>query len=325
MKNLKFIYETSPDGFEHATWDELFDLAKKGIITPDTQIMWEGGVNGILFRYLDAEFFYSNNGKMYHAYSEDELNIAFAQGNIALNTKIWGKNLPEGGITYTSLRIVNLNFTPTIREFIQLRNSHQVTILSGPNNSGKSLILKLLRKELGTTSTFLPCNRFYHLDQLGQASSSPNQHRQRYANYVTQFYTQKNNMENADFPISEIISQMGNDQRAKLWEIATEMLGERFSMIPIDPENELSPRYIDVNGENLALASSGTRLLLMTVAACLDTNTNVFLIDEPEMGLSPKLQAVLAKFLLTEQVRNKFFPHINTFANYGLLEGCKTG
>lgn len=96
----------------------------------------------------------------------------------------------------------------------------------------------------------------------------------------------------------------------RLWEICTEMIGEKFSLEKVDAERELSPYYVDIGGKNLAYASTGTRLLLMLVAACLDENCSVFLIDEPEIGLSPKMQTALAKFLLDIKLRTQYFPHI---------------
>jgi hypothetical protein len=53
----------------------------------------------------------------------------------------------------------------------------------------------------------------------------------------------------------------------------------------------------------------------------LDTDYDTFLIDEPELGISPEAQGVIADFLFDRQHRAKYFPHIKTliFATHSTI------
>ena len=99
------------------------------------------------------------------------------------------------------------------------------------------------------------------MEGLGQASTTPSQYRQRYEQYINQLYSQKSNVENTDFPIGQIISQMSNDQRNRLWEVASEMLGEPFTVVQTDPENEFSPRHVNVE-KKLRIVKYGNTLVI---------------------------------------------------------------
>ncbi len=56
--------------------------------------------------------------------------------------------------------------------------------------------------------------------------------------------------------------------------------------------------------------SSGFRLCIYLLAVLLDDTFDSFLIDEPELGISPELQYELAYILLNEENRKIHFPHI---------------
>jgi ABC-type branched-subunit amino acid transport system ATPase component len=240
----------------------------------------------------------------------DELHLAAAEGKINPSSVIHAKTLPAQGIPYGSFRFVDLTFAPDIREFIDMRRGQLTTVLSGPNNSGKTLVLKLLRKELGPTTNLLACNRFQHVDRLSPATTQPDEYIRRHDSFVTQLFQQRQNTETIDFQLQQVLSQMKNAQRQVLWDLCKEMLGEEFHLAKDIPDNDLSSYYVDVGGENLAVTSTGTRLLVMIIATSLDDRFSVLLIDEPELGLSPSLQAVLSKYLLREEPRQRYFPHI---------------
>jgi hypothetical protein len=72
-----------------------------------------------------------------------------------------------------------------------------------------------------------------------------------------------------------------------------------------------SPFYVDMDGENLRYGSSGTRLLLTLLGIMLNDRFSVLLIDEPEIGLNPGIQSVLAKFIYNDELRSEFCPHLN--------------
>jgi AAA domain, putative AbiEii toxin, Type IV TA system len=76
-----------------------------------------------------------------------------------------------------------------------------------------------------------------------------------------------------------------------------------------------------VGGQNFSFSSSGVRLVMALVTSLLDDDHDTFLIDEPELGISPEAQGVLADFLFDKQHRAKYFAHIKTliFATHSTI------
>ncbi len=99
------------------------------------------------------------------------------------------------------------------------------------------------------------------------------------------------------------------------------VLGAELTLELAYPENEMSQRYISCDGHNFSFASSGIRLVVSIVTSLLDDEYTHFLIDEPELGISPKSQGQLADFLLEDANRKKYFPHIKSivFATHSSL------
>ena len=78
------------------------------------------------------------------------------------------------------------------------------------------------------------------------------------------------------------------------------------------PDNLMSQKCISVDGHNISYTSSGYRLIATLVTSLLDGDYDTFLIDEPELGISPEAQGQLSDFLFDQQIRNKYFGHIKT-------------
>ena len=78
------------------------------------------------------------------------------------------------------------------------------------------------------------------------------------------------------------------------------------------PGNSMSQKYISCNGHNISYTSSGFRLIATLLTSLLDSDYDTFLIDEPELGISPEAQGILADFLFDRAHREKYFPHIRT-------------
>jgi hypothetical protein len=76
------------------------------------------------------------------------------------------------------------------------------------------------------------------------------------------------------------------------------------------PDNEYSHGYIDIDGQNLSVSSTGTRLLLTILGICMDSRFKSILLDEPELGLSPRVQRALSDYLQDATSRAELFPHI---------------
>lgn len=217
---------------------------------------------------------------------------------------------PSSGIPYSMISRLNVEFTPTIEAFHASRVEKLTTVFSGPNNCGKTLLLKQLFLLVGQGGYLLACNRFSHVDVLNTRKREEHEHRRYYDNFVQSYHTSRQNTENNELGLEQVITTLKDQQREKLFRACKELLGNEFSLRRTDPENTFSPFYVDMDGENLRYGSSGTRLLLTLLGILLDERFSIILIDEPEIGLSPRIQAVLARFLYDPEQRQKFCPHL---------------
>jgi hypothetical protein len=87
------------------------------------------------------------------------------------------------------------------------------------------------------------------------------------------------------------------------------------------PDNSMSQKYISAGGHNLSFSSSGFRLITTLITSLLDEEYDTFLIDEPELGISPEAQGILADFLFDREHRAKYFAHVKTliFATHSTI------
>ena len=203
-----------------------------------------------------------------------------------------------------------LEFTPTLEVFARARAGTASTVLSGGNNSGKSLVLKYLKSTMGKSAYMVGANRFYHVYHFSTALRDPNELDQFENNFQSNFWQEQYNYEQNYIDLNRIIVGLSDRQRDSLFELCGRLIGSTFSLKKLDPDNELSVRYIDVDGLNLSVASTGTRLLMTVLGICMDDRFKTLLIDEPELGLSPRVQRALADFLHDPDERGKYFPHL---------------
>lgn len=228
-----------------------------------------------------------------------------------LNTQMAKQEGPGAhGIPYSSISRLDVEFNPTLEEIYTTLVSKSTTVLSGPNNCGKTLLLKQLFSLVGQGGYLIGCNRFSHVDVLNTRQIDEHEHRRYYDNFIHNLYASNQNTENNDLQLQQIITTLKDRQRRKLFEICKQLIGSDFSLKRTDPENSFSPFYVDIDGENLRYSSTGTRLLLTLIGILLDERFTVLLVDEPEIGLSPRIQAVLARFLYDEKQRKEFCPHL---------------
>jgi hypothetical protein len=110
--------------------------------------------------------------------------------------------------------------------------------------------------------------------------------------------------------LEQILTGMKDKPRRKLFDLAKELIGNAFEMVRTDPDNEFSPFIVLMDGISLKYSSTGTRLVLVLLGTMLNESIETLIIDEPEIGLSPRLQARFAQFLFDKEKRLEFCPHI---------------
>jgi hypothetical protein len=204
----------------------------------------------------------------------------------------------------------DLEFVPSLQLFGQTRAQERYTVLAGPNNSGKSLTLRWLKSTLGRAAYFVGTNRFYHVYHLSTGLRQANELDQFENNFNSQFHDDSHNHEQNVFDLGRILQGLKDIRRNQLFELCGTLIGSKFSLQLVEPGNDLSPRYIDMDGQNLSVGSTGTRLLMTILGLCMDERFSTILIDEPELGLSPRVQQSLSTFLQDREQRAKFFPHL---------------
>lgn len=206
-------------------------------------------------------------------------------------------------------------FSPPVNEFFQQRSSEQLTVLSGPNNSGKSYLLKHLCNAAGDGSHFFGCSRFFTLKELSTSEGRPNYMTELKTNFMNHFFNPKEHerMENSEHNfhgLEQIIRGLNNSERSLLFKLFKELIGNEISLKHTTHDNEMTPLYVDVDGESLQFGSTGTRLLLTLLGTCFDTRFKYLFLDEPELGLSPRIQATIGRFFTDESERRKYMPHL---------------
>lgn len=167
-----------------------------------------------------------------------------------------------------------------------------------------------MRVQLGHSAYFLQCNRFSHVDVLNTRQIDGLEYRRYYNNSLQNYYTANQNQENNDLNLEQLLTNLKESQLERLFDLVSKLLGQNFSLKRVNEESRFSPYYIDMDGQNLRLASSGTRLLFALLGLLLDQRFEVVLVDEPEIGLSPRIQTALAAILYHPENRTAFFAHL---------------
>jgi predicted ATP-dependent endonuclease of OLD family len=60
----------------------------------------------------------------------------------------------------------------------------------------------------------------------------------------------------------------------------------------------------------MSFSSTGSRLVMFTLALMANDVFETLLIDEPELGLTPSLQQKLSDLIFNVDKRNEIFPHL---------------
>ncbi len=195
------------------------------------------------------------------------------------------------------------------REYDELK-SRKLAVLCGRNNSGKSFVLRQLVHELGETSSYLGPARYQNFNVLSAISPGTNSRSEKWQHFVDQWRRANQNMDNSPLNLGQAIAELTDAQRTLLFELVDRLLSSETAIHYSIPDNTMSQKYISVDGYNLAFTSSGFRLVAVLLTALFDTDYTHVLIDEPELGLSPETQGILADFILDDEQRQRYFPHI---------------
>jgi predicted ATPase len=194
-------------------------------------------------------------------------------------------------------------------KFYEDFKTNDLSILCGRNNSGKRFLLRKLYTDFGEKTSYLGPNRYQNFNILGVVSNKRDKSKEYY-DWIRNYKQNQQNIDNSPWNLQQAIAELGNLKRDTLFTIINELLGSDIHIKMSDPNNEMSQRFVSVDGYNMSYTSSGFRLIASILTSLLDDDYENFLIDEPELGISPEIQGVLADFLLNDKNRVMHFPHL---------------
>lgn len=204
----------------------------------------------------------------------------------------------------------NTTFSQTASEVIEEIKKAEYSVLVGRNNCGKSYLLKSLTQQLGQQASYLGPARYQNFNVLGNYTPKANKKQEKWNQFIQQWQHKQQNIDNSPINLQTAIAELSDVQRDQLFEIIELLLGADLSILHTVTGNTMSQKYIKSDGHNISYTSSGFRLITTLVTCLLDEDYSTVLIDEPELGISPEAQGVLADFLFDREHRQKYFPHI---------------
>jgi len=185
-----------------------------------------------------------------------------------------------------------------------------LSVLCGRNNSGKSFLLRKLVQDIGQTASYLGPARYFNFNVLAAFSPRRNRKQEKWNELLRHLQNQNQNIDNSPMNLAQAIAELTDTERSLLFELVDRLLSSKTDIKYTVPENSMSQKYIAVDDYNLAFTSTGFRLVTTLLTSLLDTDYQRFLIDEPELGLSPEIQGIVADFIFAYENRKKYFPHI---------------
>jgi hypothetical protein len=202
------------------------------------------------------------------------------------------------------------HFTASAQALLAKIRDSEYVVFVGRNNCGKSFLLKTLTQQWGQTASYLGPARYQNFNLLGYYTPNSDRQSQRWHEFLNQWNQQQQNIDNSPVNLQQAIAELTDSQRSTLIEMIELLLGTRMEIKETVLGNSMSQKYISCNGHNISYTSSGFRLIATLLTSLLNTDCDTFLIDEPELGISPEAQGVLADFLFDKTHRAKYFPHI---------------
>ena len=271
---------------------------------------------------------FPNLARLWHYYDEQagqwqmtpvpmqELEALKAAGRIdeetlVINAKVAQRSPKASGIPFSRIVKPRVVVSPSIEDLWASRRARAATVLCGPNNCGKTFILKQLYMETGHDSYMLGANRFSHVGWINtRMVDYQAEYRSHYDNYQNNFYTIEDNKEDSPRDLEQILTGLEDEALSKLFAACEDLLGNKFTIKQLNDKHRFSPFYLDMDGERISVGSSGTRLLLTLLGVLFDSRYKTVLIDEPELGLSPRIQAALARLLFDPAERASRLGHL---------------
>ncbi|SHL55492.1 AAA family ATPase [Rhodanobacter sp. OK091] len=213
------------------------------------------------------------------------------------------------------------HFADSSAASLQAIRDSEYSVLVGRNNCGKSFLLKSLTQQWGQSASYLGPARYQNFNLLGHFTPNQNRRSDRWSQFVQQWQQQQQNIDNSPVNLQQAIAELSDGQRIRLAEIIKTLLGVELEWRQTVEDNSMSQKYISCGGHNISYTSSGFRLITTLVTSLLDADYDTFLIDEPELGISPEAQGILADFLFDREHRARYFPHIKTlvFATHSTI------
>jgi len=170
-----------------------------------------------------------------------------------------------------------------------------------------------MTQAVGETASFLGPARYQNFNMLTPyAPGASDKRSKKYQEWLRQWRTSTQNLDNSPFNLQQAIAELSNVKREQLIEIMYALLGSKMEILHTIPANSMSQQYISVNGHNISFTSSGYRLIASLVTSLLNEEYDIFLIDEPELGVSPEAQGIFSDFLFDPATRAKYFSHVKT-------------
>jgi energy-coupling factor transporter ATP-binding protein EcfA2 len=206
----------------------------------------------------------------------------------------------------------NTTFTNQAEKMIESIRDSEYAVLVGRNNCGKSYLLKTLTQKWGASASYLGPARYQNFTLLGSYTPSANRRDQRWSEFSSSWNRQDLNIDNSPINLQQAIAELTDAQRESLIEIIDLLLKTKMEIKETVPGNSMSQKYISCDGHNISYTSSGFRLIATLLTSLLSTDHDTFLVDEPELGISPEAQGVLSEFLFDRSLRPKYFSHIRT-------------
>lgn len=213
------------------------------------------------------------------------------------------------------------HFTGDSVPVLQKIRESEYSVLVGRNNCGKSFLLKTLTQQWGHNASYLGPARYQNFNLLGYYTPNRNRRDEKHRQFMQQWQQQQQNIDNSPVNLQQAIAELSDDKRNLLTEIIKSLLGVEMELRHTVENNSMSQKYISCGGHNISYTSSGFRLIITLLTSLLDTDYDTFLIDEPELGISPEAQGILADFLFDRAHREKYFPHVKTlvFATHSTI------